>query len=153
MEIRIKARELGARAGRGGAPHVDAPMQPSPGGQGLGYAGSATARSSLSPFVTIRNTSSANGRCSASASPVSAASHWSTSAAVVRMTGMALGWIGATIALASVVRKPNSSCTPSTGALLGPRVSGDSCFNLLLLFTERRISLASQLVAARIAAR
>ena len=34
---------------------------------------------------------------------------------------MAFGWIGATIALASVVRKPNSSCSPSTGALLGPR--------------------------------
>ena len=36
------------------------------------------------------------------------------------MTGIALGWIGATIALASVVRKPNYSCCPTTGALLGP---------------------------------
>src|SRR5271166_844817 len=36
------------------------------------------------------------------------------------MTGMALGWIGATIAFGSVVRKPNSSCSPSTGALFGP---------------------------------
>src|SRR5271166_3540412 len=36
------------------------------------------------------------------------------------VTGIALGWIGA-IALASVVRKPKSSCSPSTGALLGPR--------------------------------
>src|SRR5208337_2281457 len=43
------------------------------------------------------------------------------SSGVVRMTGMAFGWIGATMALASVVRKPNSSCLPSTGALLGPR--------------------------------
>ena len=34
---------------------------------------------------------------------------------------MAFGWIGATIALASVVRNPNSSCSPSIGALLGPR--------------------------------
>jgi hypothetical protein len=35
--------------------------------------------------------------------------------------GMALGWIGATTAFASVVRKPNNSCCPSTGALFGPR--------------------------------
>ena len=34
---------------------------------------------------------------------------------------MALGWIGATMALAVVVKNPNSSCTPSTGALFGPR--------------------------------
>jgi hypothetical protein len=34
---------------------------------------------------------------------------------------MALGWIGAMMALASVVKNPNSSCSPSTGALLGPR--------------------------------
>jgi hypothetical protein len=36
------------------------------------------------------------------------------------MTGIALGWIGATIALASVVRKPNNSCCLTTGALLAP---------------------------------
>ena len=30
-------------------------------------------------------------------------------------------WTDATIAFASVVRKPNSSCLPSTGALFGPR--------------------------------
>jgi hypothetical protein len=36
------------------------------------------------------------------------------------MTGIALGWIGATIPLASVVRKPNNSCSPSMGALFGP---------------------------------
>jgi hypothetical protein len=47
-------------------------------------------------------------------------SHKSTSAGVVKMTGIALGWIGATIAFASVVRKPNKSCVPSTGALFGP---------------------------------
>lgn len=35
------------------------------------------------------------------------------------------GWIGATTALASasVVRKPNSSCRSSTGALFGPRTA------------------------------
>ena len=34
---------------------------------------------------------------------------------------MAFGWMGATMALASVVKNPNSSCSPSTGALFGPR--------------------------------
>ena len=34
---------------------------------------------------------------------------------------MALGWMGATTELASVVKNPNSSCSPSTGALFGPR--------------------------------
>src|SRR5579863_2344131 len=34
---------------------------------------------------------------------------------------MALGCIGATTAFGSVVRKPNSSCCPSIGALFGPR--------------------------------
>src|ERR1700722_5321936 len=34
---------------------------------------------------------------------------------------MALEWMGATMALASVVKNPNSSCSPSTGALLEPR--------------------------------
>ncbi len=80
----------------------------------------AGAPSDRSPLATIRNASSGIGRCSSSASGVSALSHRSTSAEVVRMTGMAFGWIGATIALASVVRKPKCSCSPSTGALLGP---------------------------------
>jgi len=44
-----------------------------------------------------------------------------TSAGVVRMTGMAFGGIGATTEFGSVVRKPKSSCWPSTGALFGPR--------------------------------
>jgi hypothetical protein len=39
----------------------------------------------------------------------------------IRITRMAFGWIGATTAFASVVRKPNSSCCPSTGALFGAR--------------------------------
>ena len=34
---------------------------------------------------------------------------------------MALEWMGATMALASVVKNPNNSCSPSTGALFGPR--------------------------------
>ncbi len=36
----------------------------------------------------------------------------STSSGVIRMTGMAFGWIGATMAFASVVRKPSSSRDP-----------------------------------------
>jgi len=96
---------------------VGAPTQPLARGQG--YAGSATARSSLSPFATIRSTSFGKGRCRASASVVSASSHWSTSAPVVRMTGIAFGWTGATIALASVVRKANNSWTTLDGRTLG----------------------------------
>src|ERR1700722_6742812 len=34
---------------------------------------------------------------------------------------MALGWMGAMMALASVVKNPNSSCSPSTCALFGAR--------------------------------
>jgi hypothetical protein len=47
--------------------------------------------SSFSPFATMRNASSGNGRWSARASIVSASSHWSNSSGVVRMTGMAFG--------------------------------------------------------------
>jgi hypothetical protein len=46
------------------------------------------------------------------------------------MTGMAFGWMGATTALASVVRKPNSSCSPLTGALFGPRTPRPASFCL-----------------------
>jgi hypothetical protein len=75
-----------------------------------------------SPLATMRSASSGNGLCSLRASAVaSAESQRSISPASVRTTGMAFGWIGATIALASVVRNPKSSCSPSIGALLGPR--------------------------------
>jgi hypothetical protein len=85
--------------------------------------GSVSSRgpSSRSPLATIRNMLSGSGRCNSRAFGASANSHKSTSSGVVRMTGMALGWIGATTAFASVVRKPNNSCCPSTGALFGPR--------------------------------
>jgi hypothetical protein len=43
------------------------------------------------------------------------------SSVVVRITGMALGWMGATKESASVDKNPNSSCSPSTCALFGPR--------------------------------
>src|ERR1700722_1805265 len=59
---------------------------------------------------------SGNGRCSLSASTVSPASQRSNSSVVVRITGMALGWMGATMALAVVVRNPNCSCS-RTGTL------------------------------------
>ena len=36
-------------------------------------------------------------------------------------SSIGFGWIGATMALASVVKNPNSSCSRSTGALFGPR--------------------------------
>ena len=51
---------------------------------------------------------------------MSAPSHRSISAGVVSMTGMALGWIGATTALASVVRKPESPAPSAALADLTP---------------------------------
>jgi hypothetical protein len=77
--------------------------------------------SSFSPLATILSASSGNGRWSSRALGASAASQRSTSAGVIRITGIAFGWIGAMVALASVVRKAKSSCSPSIGALLGPR--------------------------------
>ena len=75
-----------------------------------------------SPLATIRSAASGSGLCNRRASAVtSAESQRSISLGSVRMTGMAFGWMGATIALASVVRNPKSSCTPSIDALLGPR--------------------------------
>jgi hypothetical protein len=59
----------------------------------------------FSPRATILNALSDSGRCSASASFGAAVSQASTSSCVVRMTGIALGWIGATIAFGIVVRK------------------------------------------------
>ena len=76
--------------------------------------------SSFSPFATILSSASGNGRCNFSASGICPSSHRSTSPGDVRMTGIALGWIGATIALASVVRKPNNSCCPYDRRALGP---------------------------------
>ena len=73
------------------------------------WAHAAAARSSLSaPRATIFNASSENGRCSAFASSHGARIHMSHSSAVVRMTGIALGWIGSTIAFGDVVRKPQT---------------------------------------------
>jgi hypothetical protein len=46
-----------------------------------------------------------NGRCSALASSQGARIHTSRSSSVVKITGMAFGWIGSTIAFGAVVRK------------------------------------------------
>ena len=63
------------------------------------------ARSSFSePRITIWSASSGNGRCNALASSHGARIQTSHSSWVVRMTGIALGWIGSTMALGTVVR-------------------------------------------------
>jgi hypothetical protein len=65
------------------------------------------ATSSLSaPRATIFNASSGKGRRSAFASSHGARIQTSRSSSVVKITGMALGWIGSTIAFGDVVRKP-----------------------------------------------
>jgi hypothetical protein len=67
----------------------------------------AAARSSLSaPRATILSASSGNGRCTAFASSLGARIQASRSSSVVKITGIALGWIGSPIAFGAVVRKP-----------------------------------------------
>src|SRR5712675_1811070 len=67
----------------------------------------AAARSSLStPRATIASASSGSGRCNALASSHGARIQTSRSSSVVRITGIAFGWIGATTAFGAVVRKP-----------------------------------------------
>ena len=89
----------------------------------------STGGSSFSPLATMSSIPSGNGRCGFSASTVSPSSQRSNSSVVVMITGMALGWMGATTALASVVRNPNSSCSPSTRALFGPRTPRQGVHN------------------------
>jgi hypothetical protein len=63
--------------------------------------------SSLSgPRITIFSASSGNGRCTALASSQGARIHTSRSSAVVKIAGIAFGWIGSTTAFGAVVRKP-----------------------------------------------
>ena len=67
----------------------------------------AAALSSLSgPRARSSDASSGNGRCSAFASSHGARIQTSRSSSVVRITGIALGWIGSTTAFGEVVRKP-----------------------------------------------
>ena len=73
----------------------------------VGFEFHAASLSSLSaPRMTILSASSGSGRCSAFASSHGARIHTSRSSSVVRITGMALGWIGSTTAFGEVVRKP-----------------------------------------------
>ena len=67
----------------------------------------ALATSSLSaPRMTIFGASSGNGRCSTLASSHGARIQTPRSSSVVRITGMALGWIDSTTLFGKVVRKP-----------------------------------------------
>ncbi len=68
---------------------------------------SVEGRSSFStPRITTFKPSSGNGRCSAFASSHRARVQTSHSSSVVRITGIALGWIGSTIAFGAVFRNP-----------------------------------------------
>jgi hypothetical protein len=58
------------------------------------------------PHATIFKASSGNGRCSAFASSQGARIQTSHSSSLVKMTGIAFGWIGSTTAFGEVVRKP-----------------------------------------------
>jgi len=67
----------------------------------------AAALSSFSgPRMTISSASSGRGRCSAFASSHGARIQTSRSSSVVRITGIAFGWIGTTMAFGDVVKKP-----------------------------------------------
>src|SRR5450631_4595148 len=70
----------------------------------------AAAWSSLSaPRATIIRSVSGRGRCNAFDSSQGARIQTSHSSLVVRITGIAFGWIGSTIAFGVVVRKPPTS--------------------------------------------
>jgi hypothetical protein len=58
------------------------------------------------PRATILSASSGNGRYSAFASSHGARIQTSRSSSVVKITGIAFGWIGSTIAFGDVVKKP-----------------------------------------------
>lgn len=58
------------------------------------------------PRMTILSASSGNGRCIAFASSQGARIQTSRSSSVVRITGIAFGWIGSTTAFGAVVRNP-----------------------------------------------
>jgi hypothetical protein len=60
------------------------------------------------PRATILSPSSGNGRCKAFASSQEARIQTSRSSLVVRITGIAFGWIGSTMAFAVAVKKPQT---------------------------------------------
>ena len=69
----------------------------------VGHGGDPAA-SSFTPRATIRSVPSGSGRCSFRASSGGAFIQVSTSFGVVRITGIALGWMAPTSAFGSVVR-------------------------------------------------
>src|SRR6202022_1918792 len=71
------------------------------------------AGSSFTPRATIRSDPSGNGRCSFSAASGGAVIQVSTSSGVVRITGIALGWMAPTSAFGSVVRNAKMSLVVS----------------------------------------
>src|SRR5258705_11244250 len=77
-------------------------------GHGTGPTGS-----SLTPRATIRSAPSGSGRCSFRASSEGAVIQVSTSAGVVRITGIAFGWMAPTSAFGSVVRNAKMSLVVS----------------------------------------
>src|SRR6202000_3115571 len=68
----------------------------------------AAASSLSAPRATILSALFGSGRCNALASSHGARSQTSRSSSVVRITGIAFGWIGSTTAFGAVVRKPRS---------------------------------------------
>jgi hypothetical protein len=62
------------------------------------------------PRATILSASSESGRCSSSASFYGAVNQSKISSQIVRITGIAFGWIGATTAFRSVVSNRARAC-------------------------------------------
>src|SRR5258708_570108 len=73
----------------------------------------SSAVSSLTPRATIRSVPSVSGRCSFRASSDEAVIQASTSSGVVRITGIAFGWMAPTSAFGSVVRNAKRSLVVS----------------------------------------
>jgi hypothetical protein len=63
--------------------------------------------------MTIFSASSGNGRCNAFASSHGARIQMSRSSSVVKITGIALGWIGSTTAFGDVVRNHRPDAAPA----------------------------------------
>src|ERR1700730_17037800 len=79
---------------------------------------SGQAGSSLTPRATIRSAPSGSGRCSFRASSGGALIQDSTSSGVVRITGIAFGWIAPHSAFGSVVRNAKMSFVVSPSLTL-----------------------------------
>jgi hypothetical protein len=78
-------------------------------------------RALSAPRATIFNVSSGNGRCSAFASSRGARIQTLRSSSVVRITGIAFGWMGSTIALDDAVKKHRRDAVRHQGFDFVPR--------------------------------